>query len=132
MLQNLVIIGSASLQEKISHWKKYWESEGFEITDYPRAISEENFLRDYSSAHEKFFMGIEAADVAFVLNEDKNGAAGYIGAESYAEMAFAVAQNLIHGKNIEVMLLQMPDRSVQCYDEVALWLKLGWIKLFKK
>lgn len=66
------------------------------------------------------------------MNEDKNDIKGYVGAESFAEMCFGVAQNLIYNKNIEVMLLKMPDEKVQSYNEVQLWLKLGWIKLYRK
>lgn len=66
------------------------------------------------------------------MNEDKNGVVGYLGAESFAEMCFGVAQNLIHNKNIEIILLQMPEKRVQSYDEINLWLKLKWIKLFNR
>ncbi len=66
------------------------------------------------------------------MNEDKNNIKGYLGAESFAEMCFGVVQNLIYNKNIEVMLLQMPERNVQSYDEIMLWLKLGWIKVYKE
>lgn len=47
-------------------------------------------------------------------------------------MCFGVAQNLIHNKNLEVMLLQEPSERVQSYEEIVLWLKLGWIKLYGK
>ena len=47
-------------------------------------------------------------------------------------MCFAVAQNLIYNKNLEVILLQEPSERVQSYEEIVLWLKLGWIKLAKK
>ena len=64
------------------------------------------------------------------MNEDKNGIKGYIGAESFAELCFGVVQNFIYNKNIEIIILQMPDEKVQSYQEIVLWLKLGWIKLY--
>jgi len=131
-MKKIVIVGSASLQDKIQLWKKFLEDDGFEILDYSHPIAEDVFIEEYPTVHKSFLNNIENADVVFVMNEDKKGVVGYVGAESYAEMAFAVAQNLLHKKNIEVILLQMPDKSVQSYDEVVLWLKLGWIKLFNK
>jgi len=47
-------------------------------------------------------------------------------------MCFGVSQNLIYNKNIEIIILKMPDKKVQSYDEINLWLKLGWIKLYKE
>ncbi len=129
-MKKLVIVGSASLQEKIQTWKKFWVNGGFEVSGYPVPILPEKFMEEYPQAHKNFFVSLEGADVVFVMNEDKNGVVGYIGGESFAEMCFVVAQNLIHNKNIEVILFKMPDKSVQSYDEVVLWLKLGWIKLY--
>jgi len=132
MSQKVVIAGSASLQEKVHFWKKYWEDKGYNVTDYPVPVPKETFLEEYPKVHKDFFNNIVESDILFVMNEDKNNTKGYIGAESFAEMCFGVAQNLIHNKNIEVMLLKMPEEKVQSYDEVQLWLKLGWIKLYKE
>jgi hypothetical protein len=129
MAKKVVIIGSASLQEKIQWWKSWWEGQGLEVTAYPAPVPQETFLKEYPKVHTDFFASLEEADLVFVMNEDKNGVPGYIGAESFAEMAFAVAQNLVHDKRIDVLLLRMPDKSVQSYAEVELWLKLGWIRL---
>lgn len=132
MSKRVVIAGSASLPEKIQSWKKYWEDRGYCVTDYPVPINKENFLTEYPKVHTDFFQKITEADILFVMNEDKNGIVGYLGAESFAEMCFGVAQNLIYNKNIEVIILQKPSQRVQSYDEVILWLQLGWIKLFRK
>jgi len=132
MIKKLVIAGSASLQEKVQYWKKYWENLGYEVIDYPSPISKENFLEDYPKVHTDFFKNITKANTLFIMNEDKNDIIGYLGAESFAEMCFGVAQNLLHNKNLEIMLLQMPSEKVQSYEEMLLWLKLGWIKLYKE
>lgn len=129
MKKKLVIVGSVSLQEKSSWWKDHWENAGFEVTNYPSLIPDETFLQEYPRVYKKFFKDLEEADTVFVMNEDKNGVEGYIGAESFAELCFAVTQNVIHGKKIEILLLKMPEEKVQSYKEIELWLKLGWIKL---
>lgn len=131
MTKKLVIVGSATLQEKISYWKLYWEKQGLDVVDYPAPIPIATFIEDYPQVHRDFFRNLEESDVVFVMNEDKKNIKGYIGAESFAEMAYAVAQNQIHQKNIEILLLQMPEAKVQSFEEVALWLKLGWVKLFE-
>jgi len=64
------------------------------------------------------------------MNEDKNGIIGYIGAETFAELSFAVAQNLLNTHQTEIYVRKMPSKEVQCYEEINLWLELGWIKLF--
>ncbi len=131
MTKKVVIAGSASLQEKVGFWKKHWENKGCTVTDFPSPIPKETFLADYPKIHTDFFQNITQADILFVMNEDKNGIKGYLGAESFGEMCFGVAQNLIYNKNIEIILLQSPEEKVQSYDEITLWLKLGWIRLYQ-
>lgn len=63
------------------------------------------------------------------MNEDKKGIKGYIGAETFAEMGYVVANNQLGSSNVEIVLLKMPESGVQCVDEVVLWLKLGWIRM---
>ena len=127
----MVIVGSASLYEKIEQWKSYWENQDFQVVNFPAPIPEETFLTDYPMVHTRFFGDLECTDTVFIMNEDKKGKIGYIGAESFAELCFAVAQNLLHERGIDILLLQMPEESVQSYEEIQLWLKLGWIKLFE-
>jgi len=130
-MKKVVIAGSVSLQEKIVFWKKFWEDEGYYVTDYPKKIKDENFLEEYPNVHKNFFKSITEADILFVMNGDKNGIAGYLGAESFGEMCFGVVQNLVYNKKLEVVLLQQPSQNVQSYEEIILWLKLGWIRLHK-
>lgn len=66
------------------------------------------------------------------MNENKNGISGYIGPSAFSEIAFGISQNLIYNKNIEIILLQIPNENNQFYEEISLWLKLGWIKLYKE
>ncbi len=132
MTKKVVIVGSASLQTEIQYWKGFWENQWYCVTNYPSQINKETFLEEYPKVHTDFFKNITEEDILFVMNENKNGITWYLGAESFAEMCFGVAQNLIYKKNLEIILLQEPNKSVQSYEEIVLWLKLGWIKLYKK
>lgn len=129
-MKKIVIAGSAKLQDKIDLWKLTFIKKQYEILDYPKPIDEEKFMELYPEIHKSFFEKITKTDILFVMNEDKNDIEGYIGAETYAELTFGLAQNLIYNKNIDLVLLKMPSHKVQCYDEIKLWLDLGWIRLY--
>lgn len=128
-MKKVVIAGSAKLQNDINYWKEKF-SNNYEILDYPKAIEKERFMELYPNVHKEFFENITKTDMLFIMNENKNGKIGYIGAESFAELTFGLAQKLIYGKNIELVILKMPSKEIQCYEEINLWLKLGWIRLY--
>ena len=131
-MKKVVIVGSAKLQNNINYWKEKFSNNNYEILDYPKAIEKERFMELYPNVHKEFFENITKTDMLFIMNEDKNGKIGYIGAESFAELTFGLAQKLIYEKNIELVILKMPSKEVQCYEEIDLWLKLGWIRLYEK
>lgn len=54
-MKKVVIVGSASLQDKIQYWKKFWEDKGFSVINYPISISKETFLEEYPKIHMDFF-----------------------------------------------------------------------------
>ena len=128
-MKKVVIAGSAKLQDRIAYWIDYFEKNDYIVLDWPKAIDEKQFKELYPDIHKQFFENILKTDILFIMNEDKDDIYGYIGAESYAELAFGVAQNLIYNKNIELILNKMPSKKVQCYNEIKLWLSLGWIKI---
>lgn len=130
-MKKIVIAGSAKLQKEVNNWYDYFSYRKYEILDYPRAIDESKFIELYPNVHTEFLERITKADILFLMNEDKNGVVGYIGYEAYAELLFGLSQKLIYKKDIELVILKMPSREVGCYEEIDLWLKLGWIKLFK-
>ena len=130
-MKKIVIAGSSSLQDKINYWRQYWQDHGFMILNYPHPIPKETFLEDYPNVYKQFFKDILETDVLFIMNEDKKGVIGHIGAESFGEMCFGVSNNLLQNKDTEIILLKMPEEKVQSYKEINLWLKLGWIKLLK-
>lgn len=129
-MKKVVIVGSAKLQNNINYWKEKFSNNNYEILDYPKAIEKERFMELYPNVHKEFFENITKTDMLFIMNENKNGKIGYIGAESFAELTFGLAQKLIYEKNIELVILKMPSKEVQCYEEIDLWLKLGWIRLY--
>jgi hypothetical protein len=130
MSKKVVIAGSVTLQDKVQYWINYWEKKSCDVIDYPMGIQDTSFLKEYPQVYKTFFDNITKTDILFVMNEDKNGIKGYLGAESFAEMAFAVVQNQLFAKDIEIILLKMPVKEVPSYDEIILWLQLGWIKIF--
>ena len=131
-MKKIVIAGSAKLQKEINNWMDFFERKNYEILDYPKSIEQEKFMKLYPNIHTEFLENIIKTDMLFIMNEDKNGIVGYIGYEAYAELLFGLTQKLIYNKNIELIILKMPSSNVGCYDEINLWLQLGWIKLFKE
>lgn len=131
-MKKVVIAGSAKLQQEIQNWRKFFINKGYEVLDYPKKIDETKFMEVYPNVHKEFFENITKTDILFIMNEDKEGKSGYIGAESFAELTFGLAQKLVYNKNIELVVLKMPSKDVQCYEEIDLWLKLGWISLYEK
>jgi hypothetical protein len=109
-----VITSSASLQTELQHWRSVLIKTGHEIIDWPKPIDQNNFIEDYPDIHIEFFKNIEQAEKLFVLNADRKGIEGNIGAETFAEMAYALARKLVHNQNIDIVLLKEPSREVQC------------------
>ena len=131
-MKKIVIAGSAKLQNEVNKWLKVFESKEYKILDYPQAIEESQFMELYPNVHTEFLENITQTDMLFIMNEDKNGIVGYIGYEAYAELLFGLSQKLIYNKEIELIIFKMPSINVGCYEEINLWLKLGWIKLYEE
>ena len=131
-MKKIVIAGSAKLQKEANSWLNFFSKKDYEILDYPKSIEKHRFMELYPNILNEFLQNIVKTDVLFIMNEDKNGIVGYIGYETYAELLFGLTQKLIYNKDIELIVLKMPSRDVGCYDEINLWLELGWIKLFEE
>ena len=124
----VVIAGSAKLPIEIERWVDYWNKKNnCEVLNFPKQIPAENFEQIYPEVHVDFFKNIIETDILFVANEEKNNILGYIGAETFAELSFGLTQKLIYNKKIKLILAHMPSQDVSCYNEIVLWLKLGWI-----
>lgn len=131
-MKRVVIAGSAKLQNEINKWINYFETSNYEVIDYPKEIEESRFIELYPDIYTEFLQNITKTDILFIMNEDKNNIEGYIGYEAYAELLFGLSQKLIYNKSIELIIYKKPNKNVGCYDEVNLWLELGWIKLFEE
>jgi len=131
-MKKVVISGSSKLQDKVKFWINHFEKKGYKVIDYPKKIEKENYFKDLPIIYKEFYTSLEKTDFYFLMNEEKNGIKGYIGASSIAELTYVVIQNLIHNKNIEIYILNMPSKEVSSYDEVKFWLEIGWIKLYKE
>lgn len=129
-MKKIVIAGSASLQDRVNHWEHFFNSRGCIVIASPHELSQDAYLKEYPAIHAGFYEALDEADLLFVMNEDKGGLIGYIGAETFAELAYTVANNLLSRSKCRIFLLKMPKPRVQSYDEIRLWLQLGWINLF--
>lgn len=131
-MKKIVISGSSKLQDKVNYWLKYFKNKGYTILDYPKLIEQNNYMKELPKIYKDFYSALENTNVYFLMNEEKNGIKGYIGASSIAELTYAVILNLIHNKNIDIYILNMPSETVSSYDEVKFWLDMGWIKIYDK
>ena len=131
-MKKIVISGSSKLQDKVEYWISYFKNLNYEILDYPKYTEPSEYEKTLPKIYKNFYTALENTDVYFLMNEEKNGIKGYIGSSSIAELTYVVILNLIHNKNIEIYILNMPSKEVSSYDEVKFWLNMGWIKLFDK
>lgn len=131
-MKKIVISGSSKLQDKVNYWLEHFKNKDYKILDYPKLIEQENYVKELPNVYKDFYTALENTDVYFLMNEEKNGIKGYIGASAIAELTYVVILNLIHQKNIEIYILNMPSEEVSSYDEVKFWLDMGWIKLYEE
>jgi hypothetical protein len=131
-MKKVVISGSAKLQQELIKWNKWWLNAGFDVLYCPDLIdSQADFSAAYKDTYERLYKSLLRSDLLFVMNEDKNGVEGYIGAQTFAEASYAVANNLIRDeKKIKVVILKKPSEEVASYSEVMTWLELNWAIIF--
>jgi len=131
MNQKVVISGSGSLQSEVNLWKGHFEGKGYEVIAFPKPwnnseshdIALENLYID-------FYKAIDDCDIFFLMNEDKNGIEGYIGANCTAELIYAVVQKLKSKKEIRIQIAKIPNDQVPISEEIKSFLRLGWIELY--
>ena len=131
-MKRVIISGSAKLQDNINQWVKYFENKNYEVLDYPKLVKQENYINELEDVYKNFYRSIENTDVFFLANEEKNGIKGYIGAGMFAELTYAVILNLVHNKNIEIYILNIPSSELPQYDEVKFFIDMGYIKLYEE
>lgn len=123
----VVISGSTKLLDEVKYWKKKFEDKGYEVTNYPKI--EDNVSRE--EAYRKYYKDIEECDIFFLMNEKKGNIEGYIGASVFGELTYAVMNNVVHNKNIKILMLNMPSVVLFCHDEIVERLDLGLIEFYE-
>lgn len=132
-MKKLIIAGSSKLQERAAYWRGYFEGRGYEVIDYPVAVSSEgDYAENLTDIYCSYYQNLDRADVFFLMNEDKNGFGGYIGPSAFSELSYVVVGNLNRGKKIEINLLQEPSSDQACYEEIKFWLDQGWVKIYDR
>lgn len=129
-MRNIIIAGSSKFYKEVLDLIEELEQKGYNVLNYPKKI---NIETEYKGAYETFYKDINRTDDFLLFNLDKNGVEGYIGYESFAEMSYLVANNILtNNKTKKIFIYKMPDKKVGCYDEIEQFLKLGYIELYKK
>ncbi len=132
-MKKLIIAGSSKLQERAAYWRGYFEGRGYEVIDYPVAVSNEgDYAENLTDIYCSYYQNLDRADVFFLMNEDKNGFGGYIGPSAFSELSYVVVGNLNRGKKVEINLLQEPSSDQACYEEVKFWLDQEWVKIYDR
>lgn len=65
-------------------------------------------------------------------NLGKKGIEGYIEYESFAELSNLVVRKIQVNDNHKIYIYKMPSKEVGCYAEIAHFLELGYIELYRK
>lgn len=131
-MKKIVISGSSKLQDKVTYWLEHFKNKDYEILDYPKMVDPVNYSTELPKIYRDFYTSLENTDIYFLMNEEKNGIKGYIGASAIAELTYVVILNLLHNKNIDIYILNVPSKEVSSYDEIKFWLDMNWIKLYKE
>ncbi len=131
MKQKVVISGSGNLQNKVAYWKDHFETKGYEIIAFPKPLESSNgHDQKLKGLYVNFYDAIDECDVFFLMNEDKNDTAGYIGANGTAELIYATVKKLRGLKDIKIYIAKVPDPEVPIFKEVESFLRLGWAELY--
>lgn len=130
-MKKIVIAGSTKFEKEINKWIEYFKNQNYDVIAYPKKIDQSKELV-YKDVYINFYKALDETDYLFIINEEKNGIKGYIGAQVYAEMSYIIVQNILQNKNKTIWILNEPSKKVASYNELINFIKLGWIKLFKE
>ena len=126
-----VVIGASStFHKEVEALINALRKAGFEVlatVSSPLA----NPVQEYPKVHKEFFEALNKAQVYLVVNLEKHGVPGYIGAGVFLEIGYVVTNNVLGKSNIKVVLVN-PPRSKCAQDELDLWYKLGWYEVINK
>lgn len=127
--KKIVLSGSAKFQNEYINLIEELKLKNFDIINFPDKLKG-NILDEYPGLFKNFYKSIDQTEYFLTCNFDKNGIEGYIGAASFSELAYALVKNQNYNQNISIYLLNPPNKNQIHYDEIKLWLDLGWVKLW--
>lgn len=128
-MNKVVICASAQFYNEAQEWKDKLEDSGYSVIRTIQSI-DENSIDQYKQTHKDHYSKMSECDTVLVLNLEKRGIPGYIGASVFAEIAFAIGLNLVFKKDIQILLINSISADSPYIDELTKWDKLGWIKQF--
>ena len=130
-MKKIILAGSSKFIDKIEYYKKYFSNNGYTVLACPKKIDQTN-INIYDNTYKLFFKALNETDEIFVVNEEKNGIKGYVGAETFAELSFVLANNILKNEKRKIYLLNEPDEKNNCFYELNAFIKLGYIEIWNK
>src|SRR5262245_26190131 len=116
-MKTIAISGSASMEIQALKWKAYWERLGYRVLDWPKPIAAASIDAEYPRVFKAFFDHIAEAEIFFVMNEEKNGIAVYIGAAAFSELTYAIYLRMKSSKKPKIFLLNPPEKAARGSEE---------------
>ena len=129
-MRKIIIAGSAKFYKEAQELKQELEVKNYSVIDFPKRVNHSDEI-EYKEAYETFYNRLSKSDDLLLFNLDKNGIEGYIGYEAFAELSNMVIRKIQENNNHKIYIYKMPSKEVGCYDEIMLFLKLGYIELYK-
>lgn len=129
-MRKIIIAGSAKFYKEAQELKQELEAKNYNVIDFPKRVNHGDEI-EYKEAYETFYDRLSKSDDLLLFNLDKNGIEGYIGYEAFAELSNMVVRKIQENNNHKIYIYKIPSREVGCYDEIMLFLKLGYIELYK-
>ena len=130
-MKKIVLAGSSKFIDKIEYYKEYFLNNGYDVLAYPKKIDQTK-IDIYDKTYKSFFKALNETDEIFVVNEEKNGIKGYVGAETFAELSFVLVNNILKKEKRKIYLLNEPDEKNNCFYELNAFIKLGYIEIWNK
>ncbi|MEK6903249.1 MAG: hypothetical protein AABW64_01210 [Nanoarchaeota archaeon] len=128
--QKVVICGSMRFLEKMKYWKEFLESKGYSVDtptliDFHKIRDKDNNIKEFEHVKRRetknHFEKVKSADILLILNYDKDGKKNYIGGNTFAEISYAVALNLCHGRSIEIFTVNPLPEDAHFFEELSAW-----------
>ncbi|MBT5808156.1 hypothetical protein HOI18_02665 [Candidatus Uhrbacteria bacterium] len=126
--KKLTICASMAFSKEIGIWRTKLAEGGYEVIQYPKEFEGE-FLPNYKIEFSEHYQKMTDSDVVFILNLQKKGIDGYIGAAVFAEIAFAIGLNRTSRQDNPIKVCHLnpfPD-ELPYREELQHWQDLGWL-----